>query len=287
MTFIVDADGAKDLAGNLKSSGRWLWFRPDVITGLAHRRGGGLSWYTRDTGAVWCVSGYSVHFGVNPLGFVNVYAKDIALLPEWQQRIWAGYNVSPEGGVSEELLASQVKASPADTKAPEAFLPQGLQLLNTLSLETLGFALFRDHEGARELLNRAHRFRVLDASGLFSLAKDLIRLTADAINTEAIQKTTPPPKGSKPSSLKSLENMLAKKSNPTVARKVMGPLFGIYELRLADAHMPSSEIDKTLALVGIDKSSPPVIQGYMLLHACVSTLYRIEKILKDSSAGRS
>jgi len=33
--------------------------------------------------------------------------KDIAYLPEWQQRIWSAFNVSPEGGVSDELLASQ------------------------------------------------------------------------------------------------------------------------------------------------------------------------------------
>jgi hypothetical protein len=71
---------------------------------------------------VSCSPDCGVHFGMNRLPLINAYAKDVALLPEWQQRIWAGHNVGPEGGVSEELLASQVRAQPARTQAPEEFL---------------------------------------------------------------------------------------------------------------------------------------------------------------------
>ena len=44
-----------------------------------------------------------MHFGVNALGFVNVFAKDIGFLREWEQQIWAGFNVGPEGGREEFL----------------------------------------------------------------------------------------------------------------------------------------------------------------------------------------
>ena len=115
--FIVDEQGTKETKETLADSGRWLWFKPDVIMALAHRRGGSLAWYTGDTGAVSCSPDCS-NFGINRLSLVNVYAKDVVLLPEWQQRIWAGHNVGPEGGVSEELLASQVRAEPARTQAP-------------------------------------------------------------------------------------------------------------------------------------------------------------------------
>jgi hypothetical protein len=128
--FVTDVEGTQESKETLVQGSRWLWFRPDVVIALAHRRGGSLSWYTRDTGSVGCSPDYNVHFGINRLGLVNVYAKDIGLLPDWQQKIWAGYNVSPEGKVSEELLASQMRAEPADTQAPEAFLADGLKLLN-------------------------------------------------------------------------------------------------------------------------------------------------------------
>jgi hypothetical protein len=129
--FAIDAEGRREEARKLVDGSRWLWFRPDVICALAHRRGGSLGWYTRDTGGVECSPGYSVHFGINRLGLVNVYAKDIALLPDWQQRIWAGYNVPPDGKVSEELLASQMRVEPANTQAPERFLGRVLAASDT------------------------------------------------------------------------------------------------------------------------------------------------------------
>jgi len=63
------------------------------------------------------------------------------------------------------------------------------------------------------------------------------------------------------------------------AYAVMSPLFGIYDLRLADAHLPSSDVDDALERVGIDKAVPYVFQGYQLMHACVDTIYSTIKIL--------
>ena len=66
--FITDASGTRKSREDLMGAGRWLWFRPEVIMALARRRGGGLHWYTRDTGGVKCSPDYDVHFGVNKLG---------------------------------------------------------------------------------------------------------------------------------------------------------------------------------------------------------------------------
>src|SRR4029077_3284435 len=110
VSFVTDATGTQETRDTLTAGGRWLWFRPEVVMALLERRGSSLGWYTRDTGAVAAAPGCAVHFGINSLGVVNVYAKDIALLPDWQQRIWAGYNIGPDRGVSEELLASQARA---------------------------------------------------------------------------------------------------------------------------------------------------------------------------------
>ena len=278
--FIVDEQGNNESGDTLQKEGRWLWFKPDVIMALAHRRGGRLKWYTRDTGSVRCSPDYDIHFGINSLGLVNVYAKDIALLPEWQQRIWVGHNISPEGGVSVELLASQVRAEPADTKAPEEFLKRGIITLNGLSKEKLGFYLFRKHELLPELFEKVHRFRAIDDAGLFALAKDVARLTADDIATTEIQKIVQPPKDTKWGSLKSLENLLASKIDTEKARLITGALVGAYELRLADAHLPGKEIQEAFTLLKINRSLPTVIQGYQLLHSCVSSIYSVIEVFK-------
>lgn len=278
--FITDSAGTQESKDTLDKHGRWLWFRPEAIMALSHRRGGSLGWYNRDTGFVGCLPDYTVHFGINRLGLVNVYAKDIALLPDWQQKIWAGYNISPDGGVSEELLSSQMKAEPAKTQAPEKYLPMALDLLNEITLAKFGFSLFREHEQKKDFLKQCHRFRSIDQPGFFALAKDLARLTADSIDASKLQEIVKPPKGEKWRSLKSLEKVLATITAPEKARALLSPLVGIYELRHADAHLPGSKLQESFYLVRVDHSLPFVFQGYQLLDACVSSLYGIAEALK-------
>ena len=222
-------------------------------------------------------SGYGVHFGVNRTGLVTVYAKDVAELPRWLQRAWSGHNVRPEGGVSEELLASQVKAEPAETLAPEAFLEPALQQFDEVTREKLARGVLRAHEKVGALLKVAHRFRAVNEAGLLALAKDLCRLIVDRIDAGVLQTIVQPSKGEKWGSLKSLEKVLASKIEPNVARAILTPLAGIYELRLADAHLPSGEYASGFEMAGVDRNQPHVMQGRDLLHASVSALYRISE----------
>ena len=90
-----------------------------------------------------------------------------------------------------------------------------------------------------------------------------------------------PPKNTKWGSLKSLENLLATKVDVEEARRIMGPLFGIYEIRQADAHLAGKELDDSLNLVGVNQKEPYVFQGRQLLHACVTSIYRVYKILEN------
>lgn len=281
--FIVDEQGKREGKDSLVDQGRWLWFRPEVMASLADRRGSGIDWFTRDTGQVRCSPDHDVHFGVNPLGLVTVYAKDVAQLPDWQQQAWAGYNVAPNGGVSEELLMSQVKASPADTKAPEAYLLKGIDYVRTASVDKLGVPVIREHDDLGWLAARAHRFRAADRAGLFALAKDLARMTADAIDAAALQTIVAPPGREKWGSLKSLEKVLAASVGPAAARTMLGPLVGAYELRHLDAHLPSHDADEALRLANVDAEAVPVLQGLQLLDSCVAALFKIGKSLENWS----
>ncbi len=280
VSFAIDAEGTRASSDSLVDSGRWLWFRPTVVLALISRRGGSLKWYTRDTGAVACLSGYDVHFGVNAIGLVTVYAKDVALLPEWQQRIWAPHNVGPEGKVSEELQASQVHAKPARTKAPEGFIQRALDRLQEVCKAKLGVAVLREHSYVRELIPRIHRFRATDKEGLFALAKDVARITADDLDEKQLQTIVNPPSGERWGSLKSLEKVLALKIPADDARAMLGKLARIYDLRLADAHLPSEKTQDAVKLVELDEAAPFVFQGYQLLDAAVSSLYRISEVIE-------
>lgn len=278
--YIVDAVGNKESGNDLKKGGKWLWFKPDLVLSLISKRGGFLKWYTKDTGSISCAPAYGVHFGMNDLGLITVYAKDIGRLPIWQQQIWVGYNTSPEGGISKELHDSQVKAEPASTLAPEDFIEKVINEINDASKKHLKTPFFRGHNSISDIIKSINRFRAIDDKGLLSLSKDIARIIVDDIDVESLQKIVTPPKKTKWGSLKTVENLLAIKINQEVARKILSPFVGVYELRHGDAHLPSREIENSFKLIQIDRNQPSIIQGYQMIYACVDNLHVILSILR-------
>jgi hypothetical protein len=224
-----------------------------------------------------------VVFGVNQLGLVNVYAKDIAYMSLWQQKIWSGFNVAPDGGVSRELLASQAEGTPARSKAPEAFLLEGRDALNQAVLTATGVAAFRCDAKVNDIMASSHRFRALDRTGLLELAKDLSRVTADDIDAKQLQKVVPLEPGEKRGSLKSLERVIGKLTTERYAAEAMSALFAIYDLRVADAHLPSSTTDSDLERLDIDPKLPYVLQGRNMLIALVDALFIMARAVSRAS----
>lgn len=275
--FITEASGTSQSADELNNEdiGKYLWFRPGVIPDLLDRRGGSLKWYSRDTGSIELTHGYYVYFGINPLGFVNAYAYDVAKLPEWQRRIWQGYNIPPDGGVSLELLDAQMRTRPAATMAPEKYVSQALNDLDDVFERRFGKRLFRHHSSTSEIALRLHRFRALDENGLFALAKDVVRVVIEALDVKVLHEIAPPTGEQGKGSLKSLERVLATMMSASDARTALTQLAGIYELRGADAHLPSAELDEAYSMAGVPKTTPPIYRGLNLLSGLMRTLAQL------------
>jgi hypothetical protein len=279
--FIIDALNNKINGDMLEDSGNWLWFKPDVISALSNQRYFSLEFFSKDTGSVSCLYGYPIHFGINELGLLNVFAKDIGILPDWLQKIWAGYNITPEGGVSKELLAVQVHVKPPDSQAPESFIESGIEYVNSMAQDKLGINIFKKHTDFSKIIKNTNRFRSLDLQSFYSLAKDIARLSADSLDIESIRKFLKQPTKEKYGSIKTLECLLAQKYGEKNSRKITETLVGIYELRLADAHLPSSKTKDAFNLLNVDRSLPFVIQGYQLLNDYVTCIYVIADVIKN------
>ena len=281
ITYIVDAPGTRMSSEELndQDNARWLWFKPTVVPELLNHRGTEFEWYTRETGGIGCGPGTLTHFGLNSVGLVTVYAYDVAKLYPWQQRIWSGHNIAPEGGVSKELLSAQMRAVAAETQAPEKIFAELIRNLDPLFVGAIGFPLFRAHPETEKLRGSISRFRALERGGLFALAKDIMRLIADRIDIGPLQKIVPPPAKEKWGSLKSLEKYLATLVSADDARKIMGPLFGTYELRLADAHLQADELRRAYDLVGVDPQAPPIDQGFTLIDNVAKTIWVVGNVV--------
>jgi hypothetical protein len=70
--------------------------------------------------------------------------------------------------------------------------------------------------------------------------------------------------------------------DPDRAHRLIGPLVGIYDLRLADAHLPSSDLAEAFELARVDQGSSPLTQGLQLLTAAVRTLVTLAHVLESA-----
>jgi len=275
-SFVLENDGTRARGDELAGASTWLYFDPTIVSTLMRHRGASLHWYSAETGGLGAST--SVHFGVNRVGLITVFAKDIGALDPWEQRLWSAHNVTPEGGVAEELFAAQMEVTPASTMAPESQLAAALAEIDAAFATKFGASLLRDDEAVPRLLRRAHRFQAAEAEGLLELSKEVTRLFMERVDVDAVLAplNLPKPKdGRKPGSNKAIEKLLGSLMPEADARTMMAPLFGIYDLRLADAHLGSSNVASGKTRAGVDDSAPAAMQGRQLLDTFVATLRQI------------
>lgn len=266
--FIVETDGKRMASSALDNEdiGRWLWFRSSVVNELLSNRGFSLDWYTAETGGVRSTSGHKTHFGINSSDLITVYAYDVAKLYPWEQHIWAAHNVVPEGKVSAELLASQVKTDPANTHAVEFMLFETMRMLESNFKKVHGISLFTHDIDDHASMQNVSRFVSRDQSSLLRLAKELVRVFSDRLNVRELRKISVHEDKEKLGSNKLLQDVLAQKVGVEKARGIFAEIAGTYDMRLGDAHPTGSKIADAIELAGIDQSLSFLRQGEQLIN---------------------
>ncbi|WP_223508786.1 MULTISPECIES: hypothetical protein [unclassified Pseudomonas] len=283
--FIIETDGERVGSSELDNEdiGRWLWFRSTVVTDLLSNRGFKLEWYTAETGGIHSTSGYRTHFGINSSDIITVYAYDVARLASWEQHIWAAHNVAPEGKVSSELLAAQVKAQPASTHAVEELLFQSMRLLDAEFQKEHQISLFTHDIDDIEALQQISRFASKDQASLLRLAKDLVRVFSDRLNIRELRKISTHAEKDKLGSNKLLQDILSQKIGADKARQVFSEIAGAYDMRVGDAHPTGSKVTDAIKLAGIDQDNSFLIQGEQLINNFGRSIWYIGKFLFEKT----
>ncbi len=280
----LDASGKKVNLETLydETVGKYLWFDASLVETLLARRGSSLKWYSAETGALAGDPSRGVHFGVNQLGHINAYAYDVARLSVWERKIWVAKNIRPDGGVSVELLSAQMKCEPADTKSPEILISRAVEWLRECCNEKYQTDIFKEHAEIQEIKKRLHRFRSLDENGLRGLGKDAVKYTIERMNKKSLMKILKLD-NSELGTLKLLESLLASVTSKDFAKSHMAPLYGVYDLRGADAHLASKDIENSYTRIQIDRDAPFVLQGASLLKNVADTIGVIGTQIKKYS----
>lgn len=283
--FIVETDGSRMASDDLDDEdiGRWLWFRSGVVSNLLGHRSFSLKWYTAETGALVSTSGYQTHFGINSSDLITVYAYDVARLAAWEQHVWAAHNVAPEGKVSDELLAAQVRVQPASTQAAENLLFKSMRMLEAGFRQKFGISLFTHDIDDAAVMQQASRFASRDQASLLRLAKELVRMFSDRLNVRELRKLSTHAEKEKLGSNKLLQDILAQKVGAGKARQVFGAVAGAYDMRVGDAHPTGSRIGDAIKLAGIDESISFLRQGEQLIQNFGMSVWWIGQMLFDQS----
>lgn len=263
--FQVENQEQKTLSGNALEEYRgWLWFKPSVVRHMLGQPKSRIRWLTQDTGEVGPVKNQMLHFGVNPLGLINVLGSKMGEAPEWVQKTWVTHNVAPDGGLSEELHMSQNLARPANTAAPESLLWHNLQLLQDRTTIVFGQPLLQQMPTESDFFRCVHRFYCDSFENVCGLCKELHRIvcepidigllnsTIDAANAEAANKQK----------LRQIKRVaLWLDALKLDGRKITQALAGVADLRQGDAHAKGSELRESLKLFGI----PPDYADYQVM----------------------
>lgn len=279
--FIVETDGTRMASADLDNEdiGRWLWFRSSIVNELLGLRGFSLKWYTAETGGIRSTSGYVIHFGINYSDLITVYACDIARLDAWEQHIWAAHNVVPDGKVSVELLAAQVKAQPATTHAVEELLFKSMRMLEAGFRQEFHISLFTHDIDDAAIMQHVSRFASKDQASLLRLAKELVRVFSDRLDVRELRNLSTHSEKEKLASNKLLQDVLAQKVGVDKAHKTFGAIVGAYDMRVGDAHPTSSKIGDALKLAGIDESKSFLRQGEQLISNFGQSIWWMGKLL--------
>ena len=279
--FIIETDGTRAASSELNNEdvGRWLWFRSSIINELLGLRAFSLEWHKAETGSIHSTSGYRIHFGVNSVDCITVYACDIARLPSWEQHLWAAHNAVPEGKVSSELLDSQVKVQPASTHAVEESLFEVMSMLENGFKQEFNVSLFSHDVDRIEALKKISRFESKDQASLLRLAKEIVRVFSDRLNVKGLRALSVHANKDKLGSNKLLQDILSQKVGDDTAREVFGPIVGAYDMRVGDAHPTSSKIGEAIELVGIDTENSFLRQGQQLISNVGQSIWWIGKMM--------
>jgi hypothetical protein len=142
----------------------------------------------------------------------------------------------------------------------------------------LGSDLFKDHSSEKDISRKIHRFQATSLEGFYLLCKEITRFLIERIDMDFLKKLKK--EDEKLGTLKRLENILTALGYD--GRKMMGVLVGVYDLRLADAHLPSTDkIAESMKLVGIDYEEMKLTSGKKLLENINISLAHIKEAFEN------
>lgn len=143
--------------------------------------------YTVTPSGVSCLSLWSISYGLNGEGLVQVWLGDLGRMPHDEQIHWRSFNVPPSGGVSESLYRQQILAQWVEVDDPVWQLVEATKKLNEAATTRLGFEIFTPLTDADSHIVKSVHVPLDDEVGeLDEQIQYLAKILPDSINKGAL-----------------------------------------------------------------------------------------------------
>jgi hypothetical protein len=225
-----------------------------VLLKFLHATDYRVFFHVRHWGGASSPGGYSIDVGINSEGLINAFAPDLAKLSTAEQQYWASYSSLPNGEICEEMFQTRMQQRPPNSPGVIDLVQDALDSLSAAFKRRYASDLFDEGTPSDSDLNHLSVGPIgRDFTEVFDLSKELYKWTIERMQTRslrtALERKAEINKDWKQIKLISvLLDLRGLNSNDT--QMVVGPLYGLNELRIASAHTAPPDLDEIFKRMG-------------------------------------
>jgi hypothetical protein len=253
---MIDSEGHKSQLTE-RNCPAYLYFKPEVLLRYLRTPGFGVFFHMRNWGTVsFPNEGQSIDVGINSKGLVNAFAPDIAKRNIAEQAYWASYSSVPRGEVCEEMFQTRMQCKPPHSPGAVDLILKVRDELDKVFQEKFSFGIYDEFNP--EYLQKC-KISVGPVTNDFTetleITKILYKWLIESMNVESLRKSLDGKidydKDWK--QIKLLEELLKINGvDELLAKSLSDCLRGLNELRVADAHISTTKLEKAFSLMKID-----------------------------------
>lgn len=271
--FVCDSDGNKVPLTASEPIGQYgfLFFRPEVLDRFLRVEGYWVRFHMRTWGFAAVPGSHSgIQLGINEIGLVSAFWKDLADLTIKEQSYWASFSCIPEGRVCHEMFETIVQQNPPfSPSVPELFETAREKFSRSFEVK-FKIAIFSEHSpNERELQRLSVGPLHQGFDEVLDLSKLLYGWLIETMSLETLRKAIGKPVNKEFRQIRLLEELLVSLGKtPIEARKLTAPLAALNELRVSAAHIGSSKLQPAFEILGEPRvpAKPRVAWDYIVNH---------------------
>jgi len=258
-----------------------VFFNIEVLLKYSYHPSYSLELGANSLGSIYKGQEYLIQFGVNPNGKVIMWLGDVGELEVEEQHYLRSENVQSDHSISSEFYEAEIEVKWANPSNERFLLTQRLQLYEAV-LHKLGTSISQLLPETIKVAPKIKRPLVSTEEAFSEVIIPMNMIFVESINNQELKRVleaqgvdVKDKKG-----LKLFELWIQSVLKIEDAKDIVSPLFVLYDLRIAMAHLQSSEGKENkfgfaCERLGLDKNERDYLKVFDALIGALSSAYKV------------